>query len=84
MAYESIDSLQDLLRRDPTLLNDPTALSVLKDIIDNKNIIKNAYTVLGKEAVAKGLVPYFDMKRVQRKEAAVSADRRSAKHVLRL
>lgn len=75
-AYESLDSLQSLLDTNPALLNNPEIKGVLDQVIKNKNIIKNVYTLKGKEAVAKKLTPYFDMIRVQRKEELESFWRR--------
>ena len=75
-AYESLDSLQSLLDTNPALLNDPEIKGVLDQVIKNKNIIKSVYTLKGKEAVAKKLVPYFDMIKVQRKEELESFWRR--------
>ena len=81
LAYDSLDSLQSMLDTNPDLLNNPTIKLVLDDVIKNKNIIKNAHVLKGKEAVAKRLVPYFDMIRVQRKEELESLWRKMAHRV---
>lgn len=75
-GYESLDSLQSLLDTDTSLLNTPEVKDVLEQVLRNKNIIKNVYTLKGKEAVAKRLVPYFDKIRVERKEQLESFWRR--------
>jgi hypothetical protein len=86
VAYDSLDGLVPLLKANPKIFspkgkekgmtNEPTAMEMLDATIANKNYIKSVYTDRGKEAVAKRLVPYFDMLRVQRREELESFWRR--------
>jgi hypothetical protein len=60
IAYETLDELQQLMLKDPSVINDSAVKEVLNDTITKKNFLKNLYKTEGIKIMAKWLAPHYN------------------------
>jgi len=60
IAYETLDEIQQLMLKDPSVINDPKVKELLNDTVTKKNFLKNLYNTEGVKLMAKWLAPFFN------------------------
>lgn len=60
IAYDVLDQVQALVKKDPTIFQDPDVLETLDKVVKNKNILKDLYKSEGIPLIAEWLTPYYN------------------------
>ena len=59
-AYDTLDELQNLILKDPSIIQDPAVTKALQDSITKKNFLRDLYQTEGIKILAEWLTPHYN------------------------
>jgi len=60
IAYDTLDELQNLILKDPSIIQNKEVIDALQDSITKKNFLKDLYKTEGVKILAEWLTPYYN------------------------